>query len=105
VATQDDRVEGSSLFQGRVSVSRDIVPALDELDIDVIPGTGQSDETHSSFEALLRLDQVEALVAAGATVTLKRTVGRRFPVERLASQGDPLERLRPLEQFREDRGQ
>ncbi|MGH3823927.1 MAG: hypothetical protein ACRDRA_14015 [Pseudonocardiaceae bacterium] len=103
--TQGESSELPTLFQGRVSVSRDLVRALDELDIDVIPGTGQVDETHSSFEALLRLDQVEALVAAGASVTLKRTVGRRLPVEQFVAQADPLERLRPLEQFREDGGQ
>ncbi len=105
MTTQDESSEQPTLFQGTVSVSRDIVRALDELDIDLIPGTEQADETHTSFEALLRSDQVEALVAAGATVTLKRTVERTFPAERLIAQVDPLERLRPLEPFREDRGQ
>lgn len=105
MTTQDESSERPTLFQGTVSVSRDIVRALDELDLDLIPGTAQADETHASFEALLRSDQVEALVAAGATVTVKRTVGRRFPAEQFIEQADPLERLRPLEQFREDRGQ
>lgn len=104
MSTPDESSERPTLFQGTVSVRRDIVRALDELDIDLIPGTAQADETHASFEALLRPDQVEALVAAGATVTLKRTVGRRLPAQELASLADPLERLRPLEQFREDRG-
>ncbi len=105
MATQGEGSERSTLFQGTVSVSRDIVRALDELDIDHLPGTAQADDTHTSFEALLRLDQVEALIAAGAQVTLKRMVELAFPAEGLIAQADPLERLRPLEQYREDRGQ
>lgn len=105
MTTQGERSERSTLFQGTVSASRDVVRALGELDIDQLPGTEQADETHTSFEALLRPDQVEALVAAGAAVTLKRTIDRTFPAERLIAQADPLERLGPLAPFREDGGQ
>lgn len=104
MTTQGEGSERSALFQGTVSASRDIVRQLDELDIDSLPGTEQADETHTSFEALLRPGQVEALVAAGATVTLKRTVST-MPAQQFAAQDDPLERLRSLEAFREDRGQ
>jgi hypothetical protein len=103
VITQSE--QRSTLFQGTVSASRDVIRALDELDIDQLPGTEQADDTHTSFEALLRLDQVEALVTAGATVTLKRTIDQTFPTAQLMAQADPLERLHVLESFREDRGQ
>ncbi len=105
MTTPEEGAGPPTLFQGTVTVPRDTVRALDELDIDHIPGTAQADDTHTSFEALLQLDQVEALIAAGAQVTLKWTIGRRFPAERLIAQVDPLERLGPLEQYREDRGQ
>ena len=105
MATQDEGSEQSTLFQGTVSVRRDMVRALEELDIDHLPGTARGDETHTSFEALLRPDQVEALVGAGAEVTLKRTIEQTFPVQRLVAQADPLDRLGSLEPFREDRGQ
>lgn len=104
MTTQDEGSERPALFQGTVSASRDIIQQLDDLDIDLLPGTGQTDETHTSFEALLRPGQVEALVAAGATVTLKRMVSTS-PAQRFAAQADPLERLRSLEAFREDGGQ
>lgn len=105
MSAQRDDSEGSVLFQGTVSASPDVIRGLGELDIDLLPGTEQASETHASFEALLRPEQVEALVAAGATVTLKRTIDPVLPTELLEAQADPLERLRELEQFREDRGQ
>lgn len=98
----------TTLFQGTVSAEREVVAALDHLDLDQLPGTERVDGTRTSFEALLRLDQVEALVDAGATVTVRRTVDTS-PVSALATPDalgapvDPLERLRPLERFREDR--
>lgn len=105
VTAHDDGPQQSTLFQGTVSVSRELIPALGELDLDLLPGTEQADETHASFEALLRLDQVEALVAAGATVTLKRTIDQTPPAESFRATADPLDRLRALEPYREDRGQ
>ena len=102
---QNEPVEQSTLFQGTVSASHDVVRGLGELDIDHLSGTEQATDTHTSFEALLRLDQVEALVGAGATVTLKRAIDPAFPTQRLMAQVDPLERLRALESFREDRRQ
>ena len=48
--------------------------------------------------------RITALVAADAQVTLKRTIDHTFPAERLISRAGPLERLRPLEQYRENRG-
>ena len=102
MTTQDEPAELSTLFQGTVSASPDVIRAIGELDIDRLLGTEQVSEARTSFEALLRLDQVEALVAAGATVTLKRTIDRTFPAQRLLAQVDPLERLRELESFRED---
>lgn len=105
MTTQDEGSEQSTLYQGTVSVRRDDVRALGELDIDHLPGTAQTDDTHTSFEALLRPGQVEALVAAGAQVTLKRTVEQTLPAERMIRQADPLERLSSLEPYREDRGQ
>lgn len=91
------------LLQGTVSASYDVVRALGDLDIDYLPSTEQATDTHTSFEALLRLDQVEALVRAGATVTLKRAIDPAFPVLTLMAQADPLERLRVLEPYREDK--
>lgn len=105
MSTQDDHPERPTLFQGTVSARRDAMRAIAELDIDQLPGTEQVTETHTSVEALLRLDQVEAVVRAGATVTLKRTIDPVFPADQLMAQVDPLERLRALEPFREDQEQ
>jgi|AntDryMetagUQ889_1029465.scaffolds.fasta_scaffold03472_3 hypothetical protein len=102
MTTQDESAERSTLFQGTVSAGHDVVRAIGELDIDRLLGSEQINDTRTSFEALLRLDQVEALVTAGATVTLKRTIDRTFPTQQLLAQVDPLERLRVLEPFRED---
>lgn len=103
MATQDEPAEQPTLFQGTVSARHDVVRALGELDIDYLSGTEQVADTQTSFEALLRLDQVEALVRAGATVTLKRAIDPAFPTMALIAQADPLDRLRALEPFREDK--
>lgn len=103
MATQEETAEQATLFQGTVSASHDVVRALGEFDIDHLSGTERATDTDTSFEALLRLDQVEALVKAGATVTLKRAIDPAFPTLTLMAQADPLERLRVLEPFREDK--
>lgn len=103
MTSQDEPAEQSTLFQGTVSASHDVLRELRELDIDYLPGTEQATDTRTSFEALLRLDQVESLVRAGATVTLKRVIDPAFPVMALMAQADPLDRLQVLEPFREDK--
>lgn len=104
MAAQGDDADGPVLYQATISAHRDVIRGLGELDIDLLPGTEVTEGTQASFEALLRPPQVEALVAAGATVTLKRTIDPVLPTDELEAVADPLERLRALEPYREDRG-
>lgn len=102
MSPEDAASESPVVFQATVTAEHDVIRTLDRLDIDQLPGTEAVAETRTSFEALLRLDQVEALVDAGATVTLKRTIGPTLPQEAAMMRADPLDRLRPLEPYRED---
>ena len=97
-----DQQDRPTVFQATISASRETMRAIRELDIDVLPDPGRIDEDRIRIEAIIRLDQLEALVAAGAMVTLQRTVDQTFPADRIMSEDESQARLRPLAQFREE---
>ncbi len=72
----------------------------DDLELDLLPVRTYLEDGRSSVKAILRLDQLVYLVAAGATVLLERLVDPRLDADRIASPEQARARLGGLRQFR-----
>ncbi len=95
-----DEEEEAPVFQACITAYPDVFATLDELDLDLLPTMTSLSDGRSSIEAILRPDQLAPLVAAGATVELKRLIGPRFPAARIMSSEQARARLGGLERFR-----
>ena len=94
------------LFQATITAEPHILAQCDDLELDVLPSRSRSSlrEGRASVKAVLRLDQLVYLVAAGATVLLERLIEPRLPPDRISSSEQARARLAPLRQARRPPG-
>lgn len=98
-----DRAEsGQALFEARVASASTARERLAGLDLDIMPTKVVVEGDITTVGAIVRLDQLEELVASGAEVTLTRVVERSFDPDLIRSDDQVAERLAVLEQHRED---
>jgi len=97
-------LEEPVVFQATITAAPDIFAQLDELDLDLLPIQTAVPEGRTAVEAVVRPDQLAPLVAAGATVELKRLIQPQFPQDRIMSSAQARVRLRGLERLRGQAG-
>lgn len=74
---------------------------LEELDIDVLPVPPRPGDEPAGVVAVVRLDEVERLVAGGARVTVERMISHTFPPELIMSDEEARARLEALARLQE----
>ena len=79
MATGDEEPGRPTVFEATVTAAPEVFAELDDLDLDVLPTRECLDDGRFAVEALVRPEQLAALVAAGAKVELRRVVEQRFP--------------------------
>lgn len=89
-----------ALFQATITAVPQVLAECDELELDLLPDRTYLDDGLTAVQAILRLDQLVYLVAAGATVLLERLIEPRFPTERILSSEAARARLDGLRQLR-----
>jgi hypothetical protein len=103
-AQDSDEQEAAPVFQATITASPEVLAKLDDLDLDLLPTMASLPDGRSAIEAVLRPDQLGPLVAAGATVELKRLIPPRFPAARILSSEQAQARLAKLARFRGQAG-
>ncbi len=104
MAAEPEQRDGETLFQATITAEPSVLAECDALELDLLPSRTQLADGRSSVKAVLRLDQLVPLVAAGATVLLERLVESRLPAERILSSDQARARLDPLRQARRRQG-
>lgn len=105
MSAKNEYSDSPTLFEATISIDLEGRQRLETLDIDVLPEPERIKDDQFTISALVRLDQIEALVGVGAEVTLRRAIDPEMPAAyiRPEDEDEVAERLRSLEQFREDR--
>ncbi len=105
MSAKNEYSDSPTLFEATISIDLEGRQRLETLDIDVLPEPERVKDDRFTIRALVQLDQIEALVGAGAEVTLRRAIDPEMPAAyiRHENKDEVAERLRSLEQFREDR--
>lgn len=96
--------EAPTVFQATVSVPVERAAELEGLHLDLLPGTEEREAGRWRCVALVRLDELEPLVSAGAQVVLEQAVTPGMPQAMVATEEAVEERLEALRQFREEGG-
>lgn len=89
-----------ALFQATITAEPHVLAQCDGLELDLLPVRSYLEDGRSSVQAILRLDQLVYLVAAGATVLLERLIEPRLAPDRIASPEQARGRLAGLRQHR-----
>ena len=92
-----------TLFEATITAEPHVLAQCDELELDLLPSRTYLSDGRSAVKAVLRLDQLVYLVAAGATVLLERLIDPAFPPERVLSPEAARSRLEGLRQARGSR--
>jgi hypothetical protein len=92
------------LFQATITGEPSAFRSCDRLDLDILPVRGAVGDGRYAVEALVTLDELVPLVAAGATVELKRLVDRQLPQDRISSPEQARARMQSLQQYRRQAG-
>ena len=92
-----------ALFQATITAVPQVLADCDELELDLLPDRSYLEDGRAAVQAILRLDQLVYLVAAGATVLLERLIEPRFPTDRILSSDAARARLVGLRQLRSSR--
>jgi hypothetical protein len=104
VDPSESKSERRTIFQATITADSEVFASLDNLDIDYMPTREQLDGTTWKVTAILELEQLRAIVAAGAVVELQRLIDQRFPRDRIMPSEDVQRRLKRLEpHFRADK--
>ena len=92
------------LFQATITAEPQVLAQCDDLQLDLLPSRTYLNDGRSAVKAVLRLDQLVYLVAAGATVLLERLIDPQFPPERVLSSEAARSRLEGLRRARGSNG-
>lgn len=104
VTLEEHDEEMPTVFEATITASPYVFAQLDDLDLDLLPTQEPASEDRVAVEALVRPAQLVPLVAAGATVELRRLVPPRFPQDRIMSSEGARARLRGLDRLRGQAG-
>lgn len=102
-ATPDD-ADREALFQATITAEPHVLAQCDRLELDLLPSRATLPDGRAAVKAILRLDQLVYLVAAGATVLLERLIDPRLPADRILSSDQALARIEMLRQVRRQQG-
>lgn len=91
------------LFQATITGYPEAFATCDELDLDLLPTRRPLGDGRTAIQAVVRLDQLVPLVAAGVTVQLERLIDTHLPASRILS-SDQARSRRGLDRFRGQSG-
>jgi hypothetical protein len=104
VTVEQQEPDREALFQATITAEPHVLTQCDALELDLLPSRTYLSDGRSSVKAILRLDQLVYLVAAGATVLLERLIDPRLPADRILSSSEALASLESLRQARRQQG-
>jgi hypothetical protein len=103
MATSGQEPGRPTVFEATITAPPEVFAELDDLDLDVLPARKALDDGRFAVEALVRPEQLAALVAAGAKVELRRVVDQQFPRGHIMSAEQARSGLSGLRQLRANR--